>query len=367
MFAHRGWVGRYATPEDFNLAIKYVYLPNRVLMICENARRRAPLGRAVTLLLIALALVAPFATPVVPPRAPPPSHQRTSRRQHKSKLLYKQPRLSIGTPRNARPSLESLAQSGDFGDTTACQGRNADANQSSLKLGSCTFGMKHASRTMVLTGDSRAGMWFSTVNAIAKAAGYKLIFLAKYGCPSAFGVYKTMNNSGLVSNTPWTACSQWHTWVTKTISSLHPRLILVSSSDQLDLTSGGPAPASAIETGFEELFRSLPKASKLAVLGGFPIAASSSPTLCLSKSPSDPSKCAAPKDPMAGSWNAALQSATEAVAATYIDQSDWLCARTCPGIIAGIVVYTSDGYHIDATYARYLTGALWTALQPDLS
>jgi hypothetical protein len=270
-------------------------------------------------------------------------------------------------PSNARPSLQSLAQSGDFGDTTACQGRNADANQSSLKLGSCTFGMKHASRTMVLTGDSRAGMWFATVNAIAKAAGYKLIFLAKYGCPSGLGVYKTMNNNGVVGNAPWAACSQWHTWVTKTINSLHPRLILVSSSDQLDLTSGGPAPAGAIETAFEEFFKSLPKDSKLAVLGGFPIAATNSPTLCLSKSPSDPSNCAAPKDPKAASWNAALQTATEATAATYIDQSGWLCATTCPAIIAGIVVYTSDGYHIDATYAHYLTGALWTALEPDLS
>ena len=38
----------------------------------------------------------------------------------------------------------------------------------------------------------------------------------------------------------------------------------------------------------------------------------------------------------------------------------------CPAVIARIIPYTIDSYHIDGTYCHYLTGVLWEALAPDL-
>ena len=64
--------------------------------------------------------------------------------------------------------------------------------------------------------------------------------------------------------------------------------------------------------------------------------------------------------------NDLVREATTATGGTYIDQRAWLCAKTCPAIIAGIIPYTIDSYHIDDAYAHYLTGVLWAALEHDL-
>ena len=47
----------------------------------------------------------------------------------------------------------------------------------------------------------------------------------------------------------------------------------------------------------------------------------------------------------------------------YIDVFPWFCSAVCTAVIGNMVVYGWD-WHITATYATYLSGALQAALQP---
>jgi hypothetical protein len=59
----------------------------------------------------------------------------------------------------------------------------------------CAYGDLKARRTILLTGDSQAGMWLPALNAIGKTMLWKVVFLAKPGCapwgnpnPSSFDI-----------------------------------------------------------------------------------------------------------------------------------------------------------------------------------
>ena len=49
----------------------------------------------------------------------------------------------------------------------------------------CMFGDPSGTHTMVVYGDSRAGMWFQTLNSIAKSIGWRLAYLGKPWCPAS--------------------------------------------------------------------------------------------------------------------------------------------------------------------------------------
>ncbi len=261
--------------------------------------------------------------------------------------------------------LEALAQYKDFGDQLAsatCSGLSTF--QGNEDLASCTFGDLKARNTLVLTGDSRAQMWFDTIDSIASASHLKLVLLAKSGCPSAIGTYK-INNNGPLEPRPWQACTAWQRFVSSTIRALRPQVVVVSSSEQLQFTSG-LASAQQETAAYSAFFKTVHAPTKLAVLGGFPTPGPAQPTLCLSKGPKTISTCAFHESPATIAENAAIQKAAQNAGADYVNQAPWLCATSCPALIAGIIPYTIDGYHIDDTYARYLTGVLWASLEPEL-
>jgi hypothetical protein len=268
-------------------------------------------------------------------------------------------------PRDAVSQLEALAKYEDFGDQLA----SATCPGPSTFLGSedvdrCSFGDLAAKRTLVLTGDSRAQMWFDTIDSIATANHLKLVLLAKSGCPSALGTYK-VNNNGPLEPRPWQACAAWQKFVSSTIRALKPQLIIVSSSEQLQFTTGLASPQQET-AAYDGFFRTIHAPAKLAVLGGFPTPGPAEPTLCLSKGPKVISSCAFQESAATIAENGAIQRAAQSAGAAYINQTPWLCAKLCPALIAGIIPYTIDGYHIDDTYTHYLTGVLWAALEPEL-
>ena len=236
--------------------------------------------------------------------------------------------------------------------------------QSTEDIAKCTFGDVRATRALVLTGDSRAQMWFDTLDAIASAAHFKLVLMAKSGCPSPRGNYP-LNNGGTVSAAPWPACRAWDDWVGHTLQVMRPALVVFSTGDiLLTATTSGALPTPAISEAFVSLFKSVPKGTKFALVGGYPDGGEAKPTLCLSRSPGDVAKCAYSETPYVSGLNEVVKEDAVRAGGTYIDQTPWLCAKVCPAVIARIIPYTIDGYHIDATYCHYLTGVMWAALRP---
>jgi hypothetical protein len=268
-------------------------------------------------------------------------------------------------PRSVQPSISTLANGGDFGMQEAGPCAAPGTNASSVSVANCTFGDKSAKETLVVTGDSRAQMWLDAFETLATGAHLKLVFLAKEGCPAPLATYR-INNDGTFSDSAWTACTKWHSFVIKTINALRPQVVVVASEESLALADPVhyALPAEE-EQDMLAFLKALPAASKTVVLGDFPEPGSaSSPTLCLSKGPRSLLSCSFTPSKDVDLNNGAAQSAATADGAGFIDETPWLCASTCPALIDGIIPYTIDGYHIDNTYTLHLIGVLWAALNP---
>jgi hypothetical protein len=240
--------------------------------------------------------------------------------------------------------------------------------QSRVDVAACTFGDKHSNRTIVLVGDDKAEMWVDVFIQIATASHVKLIVLVKSACPAALGTFRLVNAQGTPGNSPWPACTAWHNFVLSTIKKLAPEVVVNSSLDTLYLTSAARfASPSQVERAFTAFLRGLPAGAKRVLIGGFPSPGDSiSPGLCLSRFPSAVKKCDFRPTTYRLADNAALQQAAERNRAGFINQSTWLCAAECPPVIAGVIPYTFDGFHVQAGYATYLTGVMWAALKPYL-
>ena len=177
---------------------------------------------------------------------------------------------SAKPPASVRPSISTLANGGDFGMQDAGHCAAPGTNASSISVANCTFGDKSAKETLVLTGDSRAQMWLDAFETVATGAHLKLVFLAKEGCPAPLATYR-INNDGTFSDSAWTACTKWHSFVIKTINALQPQVVVVASEESLALADPVhyALPAEE-EQDMLAFLKALPTASKAVVLGDFP-------------------------------------------------------------------------------------------------
>jgi hypothetical protein len=273
-------------------------------------------------------------------------------------------------PSTALSNVEDLASEklniGYLGDGVVTRCPRLAESQARLTVANCTFGDRAATRTIVLLGDSRAQMWFETINAIATAQHWKLIVLTKSGCPAAVGSFRATTPAGVETNAPSTACDSWHQFLLATVRRIGPQVIIDSSSPNLLLEGGkGFATPARTVTAMEGFFRALPSGSEKVLLGGFPNPYPS-PVLCLSKNPMSAEKCSYRPTALQLGLNAAAQRAAARSGVGYISESPWLCAATCPAVIDGLVPYTLDGFHIQSEFATYLTGVMWAGLEPYL-
>ena len=101
--------------------------------------------------------------------------------------------------------------------------------------------------------------------------------------------------------------------------------------------------------------------SSVVVLGDIPYLNQSAPE-CLAANQSSPQNCNTPASTAVNSsHDASEQTTAQANGATYIDVIPWLCTATCTAIIGNMVVY-HNRYHLTATYTRYISGVLGSAI-----
>jgi hypothetical protein len=268
-------------------------------------------------------------------------------------------------PSTVTPSLSTLANGGDLGSTLdggACGNINVSAWRENIAH--CYFGDTRSKVTVALIGDSRAGMYLDTFANLGKLEHFKVLFIAKDGCPSPLGTYMT-NNSGEMSDTVWTACSNFHSYMISNLKKIKPRVIVVSSNSDIDLTNPPHAATGPeIQADMTAFLSKLPASSRVIVLGGFPQPApTANPTVCLSRNPVNVASCAF--TPSAGTQtdNAAFASAATAEGDVFVNQTRWFCTSTCPALIGKFVPYTTDAFHADNTYLKFLIGVLWSSIE----
>ena len=246
-----------------------------------------------------------------------------------------------------------------------------DASPPSIK--DCTFGKGSApaSRTMFLTGDSRAVMWTSTLAKLATVLQWKLVVMAKPGCVSQTGSLTYLNVPGRPG--PWTACDKFRSAVMSYAATIKPALVIVASNASASLADGRKT-SSLPQVGHDIAYSYLTQLKEKApsalfvALTSFPLVTNSSgganPVACLSAHPGNIKACDV--RPRGGSSDEAVGVATTQAAqdAGYavISQREWLCDTTCPAVIDGMIPYDRDGMHINNVYSAHLMGVLWRAL-----
>ena len=234
-------------------------------------------------------------------------------------------------------------------------------------ISECTGGDKSSNQVLALIGDSRTGMWGGTFHNVGYLEHFKVVSFYKSGCPAPIANYVP---TGQPQGSTWTECNQYHNDLIKELNSIKPKVIVISSQTELDVTTPSPNHlASPMETkaDLEMLIKALPKESKVVVLAGFPTPGSrgaSNPTSCLGRNPSAPSDCNFGESATVSASNQAFQDAAAATGSGFIDQRPWFCLESCPAIINSTVVYTTDAYHSNGVYLTNLTGVLGAALAP---
>ncbi|MFC5203584.1 acyltransferase family protein [Streptomyces sp. NPDC048448] len=217
----------------------------------------------------------------------------------------------------------------------------------------CVYGDRSASKVVVLFGDSHAAQWFPAVDRLAKEHHWKLVSMTKSSC-------KVSAVTTVYQGKPYVSCDQWRTKQLARIRSLHPALVIASSSDAADLARPSGDPRRQWTDGFKRTFRELVRsgAEVLAIVDTpWP---KGDAVDCAGTHPRELERCAsdvgdAVKDP------GKKREITDAAAATgvsVIDPLPWLCGTGgCPVVVGDTFVYRDDS-HLTESYAEALAPVL---------
>ena len=249
-------------------------------------------------------------------------------------------------PSNLRPSLEA-ARNRALPYTQDCVNVGVDQ-----RLKPCEFGVAGAARTILLYGDSHAVQWFEPLQSIAVQRGYRLVVLAKGGCP----VVDVEVETPVLRRT----CPPYRDGVIDWIAQHRPALVVTSNS----YTQYGHDAATWSAGADATMARLAAVAPHVVVIGDIPVG-DSDPPACLSGHRDDVSACATPRadavrpDRISGEILAA-----RAHGATFVDVSDWFCTpTTCPVVIGDLLVLR-DETHLTPPMAEFTRPLLDAALGP---
>jgi peptidoglycan/LPS O-acetylase OafA/YrhL len=222
----------------------------------------------------------------------------------------------------------------------------------------CVAGDTTSETTVALIGDSRAAMFNPAFLKLADERHWRLIMMAKAGCPiTDLRVNAHFNTlaEGIQR------CAEWREGIMNRLAVERPQLIVVSTSRAYD-ADGAHVLIPGLKryddawlnslTGLVSELRST--GAKVLVLG--PTADPPGPVpLCLSGHLDDATACTAQRNPAHGPGIEAEAAATEAGGGEYADVTDLFCsAERCPSIVGNTMVYFDAG-HLTKQYAELLT------------
>jgi hypothetical protein len=227
--------------------------------------------------------------------------------------------------------------------------------------GKCVFGDPKGKKTIVLYGDSHAGMWFPAFDTLAKADHWKLVLLMKAVCPAVnLSFWYWPNDSAYPS------CDAWHQYATARINKIAPAVVVLTSWwHGVGIVPNGVSPTDGQwELGLEQALSSITSpGTKKVVLGDISYLNETGPD-CLTAHTTDVQACTTPaSDAVQTDHEQALQTAAQATGATYISVIPWLCTTVCTAVVSKYDIY-ADGSEITNQYVDYLEGALAAAMLP---
>jgi hypothetical protein len=223
----------------------------------------------------------------------------------------------------------------------------------------CIFGDPEGSHTIALYGDSHAAMWFDVLDRIANRAHWRLLVLAKGGCPTLSLPFQNPAGSGPPGG-DYTACDRWHTFALARMRAVRPDLVVITQDVELG-PGGVPHSAARWRSATVDTIRGLPvPPGRVIVLGDIPQQPHAGPR-CLSLHPTDVRVCSGSNNPYIATHSAAERQAAASTGARYIDTFPWFCSSVCTDVVGHYRPYW-DGFHVTASYSVALGQVLENAL-----
>ncbi|MGZ4217897.1 MAG: SGNH hydrolase domain-containing protein [Solirubrobacteraceae bacterium] len=259
-------------------------------------------------------------------------------------------------PSNLDPSVTAASQDKPLIDKNGCL-----LVDSAVKSSGCIYGDKTSHTSVVLFGDSHAAAWFPALNRISLQQGWRLVVMAKSGCPAA--AVNVVRYGRL-----FTSCPIWRR--DAEIAELHPALVVVAYSQYLH----GDRPLAGVPTGYgstwldgtEATFSFLHRAAARAVfITDVPMLTQVAPD-CVSGHMSDVRPCTVARSTGVRYRQVAHQELALAARNHIhsISSTPWFCtAGRCPVIVDNILMYR-DAQHMTPQWSRFLTPVLAGAIEP---
>jgi hypothetical protein len=244
---------------------------------------------------------------------------------------------------------------------------SADGCQTTVRetvLHDCEYGDTDSATTIVLLGDSHAGMWFPAVERIAEERHWRLLPFVKNSCtPVAVTVWDNMLKRAFHE------CDDWREQALERIAAERPAITMVvtSRSSQVADENGDPMnrrdQREAWRAGFVDVLQRLQESSDRVILIGESPHMDRDPLECLASEElietCTPTRAVAAPTP----YQNLERASAEQAGVEFIPTVDWLCNDTvCPLVIGDYLVYRNQG-HLTATVTAALAPQLLWAME----
>ena len=215
----------------------------------------------------------------------------------------------------------------------------------------CVVGAPDGDITIALWGDSHAAQWFTAVEAMAEAHGWRLLSLTQGGCP-----FLDVEVYNVGADSVFTHCGPWRAAVRRYMRDESVDAVLVSQYYALRSASDRSAiPASDWQLHLPPLLDSL-RADGITpiILGDTPDPAEATPA-CLADHRQDVLACAPlALDPRAVEIDSIVRSIATQREVSFFEPRRLLCgAELCPPIVGDLLVYRDEN-HLTDTFVAWL-------------
>ncbi|MFL6133851.1 MAG: acyltransferase family protein [Nocardioidaceae bacterium] len=221
----------------------------------------------------------------------------------------------------------------------------------------CPLGDTHAKRSVVVYGDSHAGMWLTALDRLGAQTGYRVIPLIKVGC-GPFDVEQWRRKK------PFPDCPPYRDWALKQIKRINPDVILLGYRGLLGVhpppdETEGQAWSAGVSSTVRRMTRLAPRVIVMSDVATLDF----QPGDCLTDPDSTMSSCVGREHAVVHRANRITRRAAQPLGARFVDLTGLVCLRNrCPLIVDHVVTFR-DASHLSVTWVKMVAPDLGRLLK----
>jgi hypothetical protein len=225
----------------------------------------------------------------------------------------------------------------------------------------CPVGDVKARRTIVVYGDSHAGMWLPELHGMGLRKGFRVVPLIKLGC-SPFDVTQRHNGR------PYPSCPEFRDWAVGRIDSINPVMVVLGYRGLWAVKpDAGETAAEAWRTGTRSAVRRLARLTHRVLVLGDVSAKGFWPAGCLNAPHADMGSCTTDVEGVVQTANRVTSHATLAAGGEFVVTQNLVCAEgRCPLVVARIITF-HDPSHLTMTWTHRVSDVLRSRIWPAAS